>query len=223
VPLNITWGYYVSNEGDSVSGQPSGAYMFRPATQRTYQCQNGSQPTLTVTAGPLVTEIKQVFADWATHIVRLTKGSPYIEVEWTAGPIPMNAPPAPPPTPPKTTKITGEWSVGMGPATGKITESADGSFSVAAPSSKAWKSATGKVTGTHVVISFDKGPKNQHGTIGPEYNNIHWSDGTMWTRKGSTPTAGHLGGGKELVLKFGARLRQSPAPSPPGCAAAAVV
>ena len=62
-PLNITWGYYVSNEGDHVSGQPSGAYMFRPAEQYTHQCaanQTYVKPTLEVSAGPLVTEIKQV-------------------------------------------------------------------------------------------------------------------------------------------------------------------
>lgn len=96
IDLNLTWGYYISNEGDSKSAQSSGAYMFRPATQHTYSCGN-STPTLEVTTGPLVTEIKSVVSDWATHVIRLTKGSPFIEVEWTAGPIPMTAPPPPPP------------------------------------------------------------------------------------------------------------------------------
>eukprot|EP01050_Picozoa_sp_SAG11_P003508 SAG11_NODE_200_length_12606_cov_51.874550_6_plen_227_part_00 len=67
--LNLTWGYYISNEGDAASGQASGAYMFRPATQHTLACGN-STPTLEVTSGPLVTEIKQVFAEWATHVIR---------------------------------------------------------------------------------------------------------------------------------------------------------
>ena len=83
VALNLTWGWYESNEGDKVSSQPSGAYMFRPAQQHTNQCDStGTQPVIEVTAGPLVTEIKQHFADWATHTVRLTKDSPYIEVEY---------------------------------------------------------------------------------------------------------------------------------------------
>merc|ERR1711871_706184 len=30
--------------------------------------------------------------DWATHVVRLYEGSEYIEVEWTAGPIPIDTP-----------------------------------------------------------------------------------------------------------------------------------
>eukprot|EP01052_Picozoa_sp_SAG31_P048012 SAG31_NODE_9856_length_1220_cov_0.967886_2_plen_318_part_01 len=97
-PLNVSWGYYVASEGGctiepsgnkSCSPQASGAYMFRPAEQFTHRPDNNSQPTLSVTTGPLVTEVKQVFADWATHTIRLTKGSPFIEVEWTAGPIPM--------------------------------------------------------------------------------------------------------------------------------------
>eukprot|EP01052_Picozoa_sp_SAG31_P014474 SAG31_NODE_901_length_11133_cov_9.476799_9_plen_718_part_00 len=95
--LNISWGYYISNEGTppaqtvpgSHTDQPSGAYMFRPDGQFTHACAT-TQPTLEVSSGPLVTEIKQTFSSWATHIVRLTKGSPYIEVEWTAGPIPWN-------------------------------------------------------------------------------------------------------------------------------------
>eukprot|EP01052_Picozoa_sp_SAG31_P039904 SAG31_NODE_5643_length_2407_cov_1.866551_1_plen_79_part_10 len=78
--LNISWGYYVSSTGGctkipnakpSCSSQPSGAYMFRPADQFTHQCDNTTQPKLTVRSGSLMTEIKQVFADWATHVVRL--------------------------------------------------------------------------------------------------------------------------------------------------------
>jgi hypothetical protein len=85
VALNLTWGWYESNTGDHLSSQPSGAYMFRPAQQHTWECDKSAQPTLEVFPGPLVTEIKQHFADWATHTIRLTKGSPFIEVEWTAG------------------------------------------------------------------------------------------------------------------------------------------
>jgi alpha-mannosidase len=109
--LNISWGYYQSSAGGctilpapakpSCSSQASGAYMFRPEDQFTRSCDNTTQPTLTVTTGSLVTEIRQVFASWATHIVRLKKGSPYIEVEWTAGPIPQEAWPGAKPDPPQ--------------------------------------------------------------------------------------------------------------------------
>jgi len=39
-----------------------------------------------------VTEVYQVFSSWATHVIRLVQGSSYLEVEWTAGPIPINTP-----------------------------------------------------------------------------------------------------------------------------------
>ena len=93
VPFNITWGYYISSEGQSTAtklpngtvertGQSSGAYIFRPYEQFTHP-PSTMQPRITVSTGPLVSEIKQEFATWATHTIRLTKGSPYIEVEWT--------------------------------------------------------------------------------------------------------------------------------------------
>jgi hypothetical protein len=109
--LSFTWGYYISSTGGctylppnntkSCSSQASGAYIFRPINQTTSDIAPGV-PAMEVTTGALVTEIKQTVANWATHVIRLTKGSPYIEVEWTAGPIPMayNAhPPAPMPAP----------------------------------------------------------------------------------------------------------------------------
>jgi hypothetical protein len=39
--------------------------------------------------GDLVTEVRQVFSEWATHVIRLIEGEGHVEVEWTAGPIPM--------------------------------------------------------------------------------------------------------------------------------------
>ena len=187
--LNLTWGYCksqtsrvhfpfladaaslastdVSNEGDKKSPQSSGAYMFRPATQQTYQCGN-STPTLEVTTGPLVTEIKQVVSEWATHVIRLTKDSPYIEVEWTAGPIPMNSPPQPPPPPPPppmSVNISDSWNVDEGAGTpGTITEAADGSFTVTSGAARGWKKGTGKITGKSVTVAFDNGVKDT-GTI----------------------------------------------------------
>jgi hypothetical protein len=107
-PLNISWGYYISSEGDgphsactklpngthSCSNQASGAYLFRPQEQYTFAVSS-VQPTIDVSVGSLVTEVKQSFGTWATHTVRLTKGSPYVEVDWIAGPIPWNQGKAP--------------------------------------------------------------------------------------------------------------------------------
>ena len=43
-----------------------------------------------------MTEVHQSFSDWASHVIRLHAGAKYIEVEWTAGPIPVDTPWFPP-------------------------------------------------------------------------------------------------------------------------------
>jgi len=45
--------------------------------------------TLQVIEGEEVSEVRQVFEDWATLITRVYKGQRYVEVEWTVGPIPF--------------------------------------------------------------------------------------------------------------------------------------
>ncbi len=100
--LEISWGWYNSSVGGctpgiepyaaSCDGQASGAYMFRPNTSTVFYPGKTQIPTITIQKGSLVTEIYQTFSDWATHVIRLTEGSPYVEVEWTAGPIPIDTP-----------------------------------------------------------------------------------------------------------------------------------
>lgn len=70
--------------------QPSGAYMFRPNSSTYFTCGPEAKPVLSVVEGPLVTEFRVTVSDWASHVVRLISGKPYLEVEWTAGPIPIN-------------------------------------------------------------------------------------------------------------------------------------
>jgi len=114
-PFTIDWGFYKSSTGGCTGGalpngtwvydmygcdgQNSGAYMFRPNTSDVHPC-GASAPTLEVFAGPLVSEIRQSFGTFCTHVLRLHKGESHIEVEWTAGPIPINQPWIPPPPPP---------------------------------------------------------------------------------------------------------------------------
>jgi alpha-mannosidase len=202
--LNISWGFYVSNQGDRVSGQASGAYMFRPAGESTHSCST-SKPTVEVFTGPLVSEIKQTFADWATHTIRLTKGSPFIEVEWTAGPIPTIAPPQPPPPPVMNRNLSGGWDVENGDVPAKLVEKSDGSFTVSDPKGEGWKSATGQISGRNVSVAIDNGVNNT-GTISHDNANIKWTDGTMWSRQGAGNVPGHLGGGKEVVLQINSAL-----------------
>mmetsp|Transcript_24894 Transcript_24894/g.45105 ORF Transcript_24894/g.45105 Transcript_24894/m.45105 type:complete len:1133 (-) Transcript_24894:53-3451(-) len=112
--FEISWGWYQSSTGGCSAGfdndaqtggaranssaspacsrQASGAYIFRPNSSEVYFPGPTQVPTLQVVRGPVVTEVYQTFSEWATHVVRLVQGSPRIEVEWTAGPIPMDSP-----------------------------------------------------------------------------------------------------------------------------------
>jgi hypothetical protein len=111
-PFSIEWGWYNSSVGGctdlsgfpagmaekSCDNQKSGAYIFRPNSSKVFYPGPKAKPTLTVVTGPVVTEIYQRFSDWATHVIRLYQGQPYIEVEWTAGPVPVDTPWFPPAT-----------------------------------------------------------------------------------------------------------------------------
>merc|ERR1719456_2094173 len=99
--LEISWGWYNSSVGGCTKedggdhpcdGQKSGAYIFRPNSSTVFFPGPTVVPTLQVVKGPVVTEVHQTFSDWATHVVRLVQGSSHIEVEWTAGPIPITTP-----------------------------------------------------------------------------------------------------------------------------------
>ena len=109
--LAISWGWYNSSVGgctqygDDVpkslqlppcAGQKSGAYIFRPNSSTVFFPGPEAKPTIDVLEGPLVTEVRQTFSSWASHVIRLYKGKPYVEVEWTAGPIPVDTPWMPP-------------------------------------------------------------------------------------------------------------------------------
>jgi len=102
VPFTIDWGWYNSSVGGCTqgvskgvpecSGQKSGAYIFRPNSSHVFTCGPDVAPSVEVVDGELVIEIRQTFSDWATHVIRLIKGRPWIEVEYTVGPIPINQP-----------------------------------------------------------------------------------------------------------------------------------
>ena len=111
-PFSIEWGWYNSSVGGCTAGiepetwacdsQKSGAYIFRPNSSTFFYPGKAQTPTIEVVSNGgggkdgFVTEIRQTFSDWASHTIRMysynTALAPYIEVEWTAGPIPIDTP-----------------------------------------------------------------------------------------------------------------------------------
>jgi lysosomal alpha-mannosidase len=84
-------------EADQTPGKGAGPYMFRPDANKTdADGQNiprvrGDAPArLTVVRTPVVTEVRQVFADWLTQVVRLPVGDGEPELEVTVGPVPTD-------------------------------------------------------------------------------------------------------------------------------------
>jgi lysosomal alpha-mannosidase len=81
---------------DQNKGRASGAYAFRPnCTENVltpcdpFKVDSGTA-TLTSFTGAQVAEVRQVFSNWVTQTIRLSQGSPFIEVEYTVGPIPID-------------------------------------------------------------------------------------------------------------------------------------
>ena len=93
LPVNQDFFYY---EACSIQGQGAGPYMFRPdATKTDKDGQNiprvrGDSPAkLTVSHTAVGSEIRQVFSDWVTQVIRLPVGSAHPEFEMSIGPIPI--------------------------------------------------------------------------------------------------------------------------------------
>lgn len=85
VPKNI--------QEPSCDDQKSGAYIFRPNSSTFFYPGPTMTPNVSITEqGDVVTEISQVFSDWATAKYRLYANQPYVEIEWTVGPIPITTP-----------------------------------------------------------------------------------------------------------------------------------
>jgi len=82
----IMW--YNASIGNSVSGQRSGAYIFRPNSSTAFPVTSGRVSLIPTYAGGYV-EIKQTFASWAKAIWRLYPDTEYVEVEYEIGPIPF--------------------------------------------------------------------------------------------------------------------------------------
>ena len=94
LPFSVDMAYYNSSDGlDSQinRGQSSGAYIFRPNGGKYDVREPGKNVTLEIIQGDVVSEARQTFNEWGSLVTRLYKDKPYLEVEWTAGPLPLDA------------------------------------------------------------------------------------------------------------------------------------
>jgi hypothetical protein len=73
-------------------GQNSGAYIFRPSTkdEPLNLLPSSSASSVSVVEGELVTEVHATFGDWVKQTTRLVKNQPFVEIEWTVGPVPID-------------------------------------------------------------------------------------------------------------------------------------
>lgn len=95
-----TWGYYQSfdNKIDKLPDDPnatkqnSGAYIFRPSTpNQTLKVLKAKENSAVIVNTSVGYEVHASFEEpWIQQVTRVTRGKPYIEVEYTVGPIPID-------------------------------------------------------------------------------------------------------------------------------------
>ncbi|WAR25656.1 MA2B1-like protein, partial [Mya arenaria] len=82
--------YYIGHDGYNYDAatQASGAYIFRPLSNTPKKANAGKRVAIVAYKGGHVQEIRQVFCDWISQVIRLYDNSSHVEIEWTVGPIP---------------------------------------------------------------------------------------------------------------------------------------
>ncbi|NXL71769.1 MA2B1 mannosidase, partial [Leptocoma aspasia] len=87
LPVFQSFYWYNASTGDGLCPQASGAYIFRPNASAPIPVAKRAATRLLKTA--LVQELHQNFSAWCSQVLRLRPGQPYLELEWTVGPIPV--------------------------------------------------------------------------------------------------------------------------------------
>ncbi|XP_070774105.1 lysosomal alpha-mannosidase [Enoplosus armatus] len=89
IKLTQNFYWYNASDGDnSMSNQPSGAYIFRPNSSTPFIISRAAKTESVQTSG--VQEVRQWFAPWVSQVVRLYTDSRALELEWTVGPLPID-------------------------------------------------------------------------------------------------------------------------------------
>lgn len=92
IPLQQNFLFYNSEGGRSVfSGdRASGAYIFRPSEQFANPVTHSTIKGMNIYKGKIVEEVHQIFTDWISQVVRVYKDDNHFELEWLAGPLPID-------------------------------------------------------------------------------------------------------------------------------------
>jgi hypothetical protein len=98
--VNQQWGYYTSfdstfdrsDDGTSRNSQNSGAYVFRPNTpEKNFQPVNPMAKKAVFVNTSIGMDVHVSFnKPWLRQVTRLIEGKPYVEIEYTVGPIPIS-------------------------------------------------------------------------------------------------------------------------------------
>ncbi|NXL54772.1 MA2B1 mannosidase, partial [Podilymbus podiceps] len=89
LPVFQSFYWYNASIGNDKSLQASGAYIFRPNSSEPIPVAGSKQVSTYLVKNALVQEVHQNFSSWCSQVVRLRAGQPYLELEWTVGPIPV--------------------------------------------------------------------------------------------------------------------------------------
>ncbi|XP_015271310.1 PREDICTED: lysosomal alpha-mannosidase [Gekko japonicus] len=87
LPVSQNFFWYNASAGNDDNEQASGAYIFRPNNSKAFPISQGVHSYQVKTQ--VVQEVYQNFSSWCSQVVRLYAGQPYVELEWTVGPIPI--------------------------------------------------------------------------------------------------------------------------------------
>ena len=85
LPVQNQLMYFNSSQG---YGQNSGAYIFRPNSSEPIEIN--AKPEIFITYGQSYRSAIVSWDKWASQEYKLWNGAPYVEVEWSVGPIPIN-------------------------------------------------------------------------------------------------------------------------------------
>uniref|UniRef100_A0A8C3JTX6 Alpha-mannosidase n=1 Tax=Calidris pygmaea TaxID=425635 RepID=A0A8C3JTX6_9CHAR len=89
LPVFQSFYWYNASVGNDESLQTSGAYIFRPNSSQPIPVSSSKRVPTYLVKNALVQEVHQNFSSWCSQVVRLRVGQPYVELEWTVGPIPV--------------------------------------------------------------------------------------------------------------------------------------